>query len=153
MYEQIIIMRSDLELSAGQILQYVTLASNAFLINTITRCVIAWNNQTMSPDNARIKNPDEICCYECNPVFPKDLYEQWISGKQNVAILKAKDKSHLLKSVTKAIQLGMQQDEDYFMIYDKINPTDAEDTLVGMGFKPMESSYINQIAKNYFPVR
>ena len=154
MYKQIIIARKDLNMSPGKLAAQVSHGSMAFLTNIIknhnfTRPVAQLITQ---PWDADLADFDKIIGYRFNYFFDKEINEQWIDGKFTKCILQAKNKNHLLKAKTMAEELGMKEGEDFWLIYDnchiELKPED-ERTLTVIGFKPMDSEYIDQIGRKY----
>lgn len=145
MYKQIIIVRKDLQMSIGKICSQVSHASMAFLTNTIRR---DWSMNT-----TYFKGDEYKTYYSVELTFDKDLFEQWIIGEFTKCVLKAKNKSQLLKAKTLAEEMGMTENEDFFCIYDnchtELTPEDNGRTLTCIGFKPMDSEVIDKIGKKY----
>ena len=110
MYKQIIIVMKDLQMSIGKICSQVSHASMAFLTNTIRR---DWSMNT-----TYFKGDEYKTYYSVELTFDKDLFEQWIIGEFTKCVLKAKNKSQLLKAKTLAEEMGMTENEDFFCIYD-----------------------------------
>ena len=145
MYKQIIIARKDLNMSAGKLAAQVSHASMAFLTNEIRR---DWSMNT-----TYFKGDEYKTYYSIELTFDKDLFEQWIIGEFTKCVLKAKNKSQLLKAKTLAEEMGMTENEDFFCIYDnchtELTPEDNGRTLTCIGFKPMDSEVIDKIGKKY----
>lgn len=145
MYKQIIIVMKDLQMSIGKICSQVSHASMAFLTNTIRR---DWSMNT-----TYFKGDEYKTYYSVELTFDKDLFEQWIIGEFTKCVLKAKNKSQLLKAKTLAEEMGMTENEDFFCIYDnchtELTPEDNGRTLTCIGFKPMDSEVIDKIGKKY----
>ena len=102
-----------------------------------------------SPEEA---GDDETVAYDCEVVFDKDLYEQWIDGSFTKCVLQAKNRNHLMKAKTMAEELGMREGEDFFLIrdncYTELEPEDEDGrTLTCIGFKPMDSELIDLVGK------
>lgn len=147
MYKQIIIVRKDLGLSSGKLAGQVTHASMAFL----TRQIQKKSNKVYQSDGSDYY-------YVSNLVFDKDLFEEWINGIFTKIVLEAKNKNQLLKAKTIAEELGMKEDEDFFLIKDccltELEPEEVDENGVGrtltcIGFKPMEAEVIDQIGKKF----
>ena len=140
MYKQIIIVRKDLQMSIGKICSQVSHASMAFLTNEIRNEWSKW----ISGDKTY---------YSVELTFDKDLFEQWIDSEFTKCVLKAKNKSQLLKAKTLAEEMGMTENEDFFCIYDnchtELTPEDNGRTLTCIGFKPMDSEVIDKIVRKY----
>lgn len=147
MYKQIIIARKDLNMSAGKLAAQVSHASMAFLTNAIRNDWFKWVTYGDNEDGS-----DKIY-YSTELTFDKDLFEQWINGEFTKCVLKAKNKSQLLKAKTLAEEMGMTENEDFFCIYDnchtELTPEDNGRTLTCIGFKPMDSEVIDKIGKKY----
>lgn len=145
MYKQIIIARKDLNMSAGKLAAQVSHASMAFLTNEIRR---DWSMNT-----TYFKGDEYKTYYSVELTFDKDLFEQWIIGEFTKCVLKAKNKSQLLKAKTLAEEMGMTENEDFFCIYDnchtELTPEDNGRTLTCIGFKPMDSEVIDKIGKKF----
>ena len=145
MYKQIIIARKDLNMSAGKLAAQVSHASMAFLTNTIRR---DWSMNT-----TYFKGDEYKTYYSVELTFEQDLFEQWIDGEFTKCVLKAKNKSQLLKAKTLAEEMGMTENEDFFCIYDnchtELTPEEDGRTLTCIGFKPMDSEVIDKIGKKY----
>ena len=145
MYKQIIIARKDLNMSAGKLAAQVSHASMAFLTNAIRN---EWSKNT-----TYFKGNEYKTYYSVELTFDKDLFEQWIDGEFTKCVLKAKNKSQLLKAKTLAEEMGMTENEDFFCIYDnchtELTPEDNGRTLTCIGFKPMDSEVIDKIGKKY----
>lgn len=141
MYKQIIIARKDLNMSSGKLAAQVSHASMAFLTNEIRNEWSKWIND------------DGTSYYSVELTFDEDLFEQWIDGEFTKCVLKAKNKSQLLKAKTLAEEMGMTENEDFFCIYDnchtELTPEDNGRTLTCIGFKPMDSEVIDKIGKKY----
>ena len=145
MYKQIIIARKDLNMSAGKLAAQVSHASMAFLTNEI--------RNDWSMNKTYFKGVEYKTYYSVELTFEQDLFEQWIIGEFTKCVLKAKNKSQLLKAKTLAEEMGMTENEDFFCIYDnchtELTPEDNGRTLTCIGFKPMDSEVIDQIGKKY----
>ena len=145
MYKQIIIARKDLNMSSGKLAAQVSHASMAFLTNEIRN---EWSKNT-----TYFKGNEYKTYYSVELDFEQDLFEQWIDGEFTKCVLKAKNKSQLLKAKTLAEEMGMTENEDFFCIYDnchtELTPEDNGRTLPCIGFKPMNSEVIDKIGKKY----
>lgn len=142
MYKQILIARKDLDMSPGKLSAQISHASMSFITNMIRNHVI--NNSPTTPKHAYTVKSFEI---------EKDLYEQWIDGEFTKCVLKAKNKNHLLKAKSMAESLGLQEGKDFWLIRDnchtELTPEENGRTLTAIGFRPMDSNFIDQIGKKY----
>ena len=145
MYKQIIIVRKDLQMSIGKICSQVSHASMAFLTTVIRN---EWSKNT-----TYFKGNEYKTYYSVELDFEQDLFEQWIDGEFTKCVLKAKNKSQLLKAKTLAEEMGMTENEDFFCIYDnchtELTPEDNGRTLTCIGFKPMDNEVIDKIGKKF----
>ena len=92
--------------------------------------------------------------YSAEFIIDKDLYEQWLNGIFTKCILEAKNKNKLLKAKKIAEDMGMKENEDFFLIRDccltELQPEDEDGrTLTCIGFRPMDSEIIDKIGKKY----
>lgn len=98
---------------------------------------------------------DKTTVREYKTAFPieKDLYEQWICGEFTKCVLRAKNKAQLLKAKRIAEEMGMKENEDFWLIRDnchtELEPEEDGKTLTCIGFKPMDSELIDKIGKKY----
>lgn len=141
MYKQIIIARRDLNMSSGKLAAQVAHGSIAFLTTMIKR---SWS-QWIGGDKTY---------YSAELTFEQGVFEQWIDSAFTKVVLRAKNKSHLLKAKIMAEELGMVEDEDFFCIYDncytELEPEEEDGrTLTVIGFKPMDAEVIDQIGRKY----
>lgn len=147
MYKQIIIVRKDLQMSVGKICSQVSHASIAFLTNTIRNNYSKWVAYGDCDDGG------DKTYYSVELTFDQGLFEQWIDGEFTKCVLKAKNKSQLLKAKALAEEMGMTENKDFFCIYDnchtELTPEDNGRTLTCIGFKPMDSEIIDQIGKKF----
>lgn len=134
---QLIIARKDLCLSPGKLSSQVSHASMAFLSNWIKNHMV---------DNR------EVCG------FLDDYTVEWINGIFTKTVCEAKNKNQLLKAVTKAEELGLRENEDFFLIKDncltELEPEEiGEDgigrTLTCIGFRPLPDEIAHEISRKY----
>ena len=82
-----------------------------------------------------------------------EVVEGWIMDEYAKVVLAAKNKSQLLKAKTRAIENGLVEGKDFFLIYDnchtELEPEEGGKTLTCIGFAPMESEKIDLIGKHY----
>ena len=143
MYKQLIIARKDLGMSPGKLAAQVSHGSMAFLTNTIRN-----NNCQMSAS----------LDYMTNFIINKDLYEQWINGSFTKIVCEARNRNQLLKAVTIANELGLQENKDFFLIKDncctELTPEETDENGVGrtltcIGFVPLPDDVVSKISKKY----
>lgn len=82
-----------------------------------------------------------------------EVVEGWIMDEYAKVVLAAKNKIQLLKAKTRAIENGLVEGKDFFLIYDnchtELEPEEGGKTLTCIGFAPMESEKIDLIGKHY----
>lgn len=112
------------------------------------------------PKDAGVSNGEQMMCdkttvreYKTAFAIEKDLYEQWICGEFTKCVLRAKNKAQLLKAKRIAEEMGMKENEDFWLIRDnchtELEPEEDGKTLTCIGFKPMDSELIDKIGKKY----
>ena len=136
--KQLIIVRKDLEMTPGKMSAQVAHASMAFLSNWIRNYIdINYNIQTK---------------------FDKQIYDEWIQGVFTKIVLRAKNRNDLLKVVSVAEELGLNEGNDYFLIKDncltELEPEEVDENGVGrtltcIGFKPMPDDICKILSKKY----
>lgn len=96
--------------------------------------------------------------YICQMQLENGLYEEWLDDAFTKCVLEAKNKNQLLKAKTIAVNMGMKENEDFFLIYDscrtELEPEEFDEKgnprcLTVIGFRPMESKVIDQIGKKF----
>ena len=145
MYKQLIIARKDLEMSPGKLAAQVSHGSMAFLTNMIRENYSQWTSSDGD-------------YYSAELTFDKDLYEQWIDGSFTKIVCMARNKNQLLKAVTMAKELGLQERKDFFLIkdncYTELTPEETDENGVGrtltcIGFAPLPNDVVEKISKKY----
>ena len=134
MYKQLIVVRKDLDMSAGKLAAQVAHASMAFLAN-------------------QIKEKANVVTGEVSLKLDQPILSNWFFNDYTKVILQAKNKTNLLKIQEMCRALGLYRDRDYFLIYDRcyteLQPEENGQTLTCIGFKPMEYSILEPISKKY----
>ena len=96
--------------------------------------------------------------YTAELFFDTDLYEKWIEGAFTKVICEAKNRTHLMKAVTHAEELGLKEGEDFFLINDncltELEPEEVDEngqgrTLTCIGFRPLPDDLCRQISRKY----
>lgn len=82
------------------------------------------------------------------------MYDGYIDGVIVKSICEVRNKKHLLKAKTMANELGLVENVDYGLIYDKclteLAPEEEDaTTLTGIWFKPLEDEDAHRISKKY----
>ncbi len=155
-YRQIIIVRKDLSMGVGKLAAQASHASIAFLIKIIKEHIIGkvyqgsgFDQEFMETCNAyRVESFD----------IEEDLYEQWINGIFTKTVCEAKNKNQIMKAITIAQELGLKENEDFFLIKDccltDLEPEEIDEDGIGrtitcIGFKPLPDEIAHQISKKY----
>lgn len=147
--KQLIIARKDLNMSPGKLAAQVSHASMAFLTTEIKQ-----NNSKYFPDP--YNNNDYW--YISKLYFNKELMENWIYGSFTKIICEAKNKYQLEKVITLARELGLKENEDFFLIkdncYTELTPEEIDENGVGrtltcIGFRPLPDDICAQLSKKY----
>lgn len=135
---RLFIMRKDLHMSTGKLLAQTMHCAEAY-----------WTR--MFRYGAEIKTVDTI---ESIVSIPKEVYEDYVCGSFTKTVCEAKSKKHLLKAVEIAKEIGLIEDIDYGLIYDKcltdLEPEEDDGTtLTGIWFCPLPDDIAHKISKKY----
>lgn len=142
---QLIIVRKDLNMSTGKIAAQCCHASLAFIRNGLS---IA-SEETLLADSEDI-NLSFTTRY--------DIWQYWFQDIFTKTICEAKNRNHLMKAVTIAEELGLKENEDFFLIKDscltELTPEEYDEegvgrTLTCIGFKPLEDEVAHKISKKF----
>ena len=111
-----------------------------------------------NPYDRKLVSQDEITYhYDVEFTLDVDTMGKWINDIQTKTICGAKNKTQLLKAVTIAQELGLEKNEDFFLIYDRclteLTPEEQDEdggkTLTCIGFRPLEDDVVHKISKKY----
>ncbi len=145
---QLIIARKDLGMSAGKLAAQVSHASLAFLTSEL--------REYGSVD--KVYEEGKVVGYVPKTVIEKEIYEEWICGIFTKTVCEAKNKSHLLKVVEKAKEMGMEEGKDFFLIFDacltELKPEMVDENGVGrtltcISFKPLPDEISKELSRKY----
>lgn len=148
MYKQIIIVRKDLKMSHGKMAAQVSHASMAFLTKMIRDHYIGpvFDNPFHGMKPLGLVAIDGF-------QMDQGLYDEWIGGSFTKCILEAKNEMQLLKAREKALELGLLEGEEFFLIRDTLEKSSLSEgdgrCLICIGFMPLDSEIIDQIGKKY----
>ena len=172
-YKQIIIVRKDLNMSHGKMAAQVSHASMAFLAQMVKKNAKKnWDKQSVQTyfndlipkdifnQNEHEKNLEKVrstkepkLIYESNITIDQEMYENWFCGAYTKCILEAKTKNKLLKVHEYAKEIGLIENEDYFLIWDncytELQPEEDGKCLTCIGFRPLPSETADLIGKKY----
>lgn len=96
--------------------------------------------------------------YRGRIVFPVDVYENWLNDIWTKTVCEAKNKGHLLKAVLLAEELGLKENQDFFLIRDRclteLEPEEMDEngigrTLTCIGFRPLDDDTAHKISKKF----
>lgn len=141
-YRQLIIVRKDLDMSAGKLAAQVAHASNAFLTAWIRNIIDGSGNEDLIKDK----------------IITKEIYENWIKGSFTKTVCQAKNKNKLNKAISIAKEMGLVENIDYWIIKDncltELEPEEIDENGVGrtvtcIGFKPMPTEEAHKISKKF----
>lgn len=144
---QIIIARKDLDMSAGKLVAQCCHASEVFLARSIEagQCIAESGTADDIVDTLQIQ-------------MRRDIRERWMGDIFTKTICAAKNRNQLLKAVTIAEGLGLQEGKDFFLIKDccltELEPEEiGEDgigrTLTCIGFRPLPDDVAHAISKKF----
>jgi len=143
---QLIIVRKDLNMSPGKLSAQVSHASMAFITNMIKSANFITD----------FKESNDFCIKELR--ISKDIYTEWFCDIYTKTICEAKNKDKLLKVLDTANELGLKENEDYFLIKDfcltELTPEEVDEsgrgkTLTCIGFRPLPDDIAHTLSKKY----
>lgn len=111
-----------------------------------------------NPYELELVSQDEITYYyDVGFTLDVDTMDKWINDIQIKTICGAKNKTQLLKAVTMAQELGLEENKDFFLIFDRclteLTPEEQDEdggkTLTCIGFRPLEDEVVQNISKKY----
>ena len=138
---QIIIARKDLNMHPGKLAAQVAHASLAFLSNKI-----------------RYKGQLDGAFVDVYLSIPKDVYDEWFCGVFTKTVCEAKNRNQLMKAITIAEELGLQEGTDFFLIKDAcltdLEPEEIDEngqgrTLTCIGFRPLDDETAWKISRKF----
>lgn len=146
---QLIIARKDLQMSPGKLAAQVSHASMAFLSNLI---------RNSSVDRHVSLETGETGTYNIQIEMRADVYDDWLCGIFTKTICEARNRNHLMKAVTAAEELGLNEGTDFFLIKDncltELEPEEVDENGVGrtltcIGFRPLPDEMAHAISRKY----
>lgn len=137
-YRRLFIMRKDLHMSTGKLMAQIGHCAEAYWTRLIEKGI----KESVSED------------YACKIVIKKDIFEQYLEGSFVKTICEARNKNHLLKAKTIAEDMGLKEEEDFGLIFDKcwtelIPEEEDGTTLTGIWFRPLPDDISHEISKKY----
>lgn len=146
---QLIIARKDLRMSPGKLAAQVSHASMAFL----TQMIRQGGFQKRVP-----VDDEEAERYEILITMSPAIYDDWICGIFTKTVCEARNRNQLMKAVSIAEELGLKENQDYFLIKDncltELEPEEIDENGVGrtltcIGFRPLPDKVAHTISKKY----
>lgn len=151
-FRQVIIVRKDLNMSAGKLMAQANHASMAFLTSKICKLAepLKVINGAYKSSCSRADAETYLATLEINA----KMFEDWFLGSFTKTICEAKNKNRLMKAVQIADELGLKEGKDYFLIRDncltELEPEDEDGrTLTAIGFAPLEDEVAHKISKKF----
>lgn len=142
--KQIIIARKDLDMTPGKLSVQVAHASGAFLLQKV-KDTIKYNFDTEEYDTKFLS-------------FDKDTYENWINDIYKKIVCAAKNKNDLMKVVSVANELGLEENKDFWVIQDRclteLQPEEVDKdgnnvVTTCIGFRPLDDEICKKLTKKY----
>ena len=146
---QLIIARKDLQMSPGKLAAQVSHASMAFLSQKLRN---GGRDEVLSLDTG------EVEAYDITISLSPDIWNEWFCGSFTKTICEARNKAQLMKAAAMAEELGLKEDEDFFLIRDNcLTELEPEEicadgvgrTLTCIGFRPLPDEIAHQISRKY----
>lgn len=136
-YKQVIVVRKDLNMSPGKLAAQVSHASMAFLTRAIQSAAVRSDSEHVS----------------ATLTFNYDFFRNWLAGSFTKVVLEAKNKNQLYKCIETALDFGMVENRDFFVICDscrtELEPEEDGSTVTCVGFIPFPSDMIDVITGKY----
>lgn len=150
-YRQVIIVRKDLNMSAGKLMAQANHAAMAFLVTWIKDCAKPHGSRG---DYWTRCNKNDVEVYIAPVYINADLYEEWFEGPFTKTVCEAKNRNQLMRAAAIAQELGLEEGKDYFLIRDncltELEPEDEDGrTLTAIGFAPLEDETAHKISKKF----
>lgn len=136
---RLFIMRKDLHMSPGKLAAQVAHCAEAYWTRMLGR---------------GLEYTEEQVAYKFNGIIDKSIVDEYLHGVFRKTICEARNKTHLLKAVDMAEELGLVRDADYGLIYDacftELEPEEPDGTtLTGIWFRPLDEETAHSISKKY----
>ncbi len=146
---QLIIARKDLNMSPGKLAAQVSHASMAFLSHMIREGGL---QKRASLDNGEMER------YEIMITMDPAVYDDWFCGIFTKTICEAKNRNQLMKAVSLAEEMGLVENQDFFLIKDncltelvpeEIGEDGVGRTLTCIGFRPLPDDMAHAISRKF----
>ncbi len=138
---RLFIIRKDLHLTPGKLAAMVAHCAEGYWTRLIHHNAIEINGKL-------------VTSFELD----KDIFTEYLNGSFTKTICEAKNLNQLLKAKDKALELGLEQDQDFGMIDDScrteltpefVNENGMGLCTVGIWFKPLPDDTAHLISKKY----
>lgn len=146
---QLIIARKDLNMSPGKLAAQVSHASMAFLSHMIREGGL---QKRVSLDTGEMER------YEIVITMDPAVYDDWFCGIFTKTICEAKNRNQLMKAVSLAEEMGLTENQDFFLIKDncltelvpeEIGEDGVGRTLTCIGFRPLPDDMAHAISRKF----
>lgn len=146
---QLIIARKDLNMSPGKLAAQVSHTSMAFLSHMIRKGGL---QKRASLDTGEMER------YEIMITMDPAVYDDWFCGIFTKTICEAKNRNQLMKAVSLAEEMGLAENQDFFLIKDncltelvpeEIGEDGVGRTLTCIGFRPLPDDMAHAISRKF----
>jgi len=146
---QLIIARKDLKMSPGKLAAQVSHASMAFLAEMLRNGGV---------DEEIAVDTGDVAAYHIYVTMQPEIYNGWLYGAFTKTICEARNRNHLMKAVSMANDLGLEEGKDFFLIRDccltELTPEEVDEdgtgrTLTCIGFRPLPDDIAHAISMKY----
>lgn len=146
---QLIIARKDLNMSPGKLAAQVSHASMAFLSHMIREGGL---------QKRVLLDTGEMERYEIVITMDPAVYDDWFCGIFTKTICEAKNRNQLMKAVSLAEEMGLAENQDFFLIKDncltelvpeEIGEDGVGRTLTCIGFRPLPDDMAHAISRKF----
>ena len=154
---RLFIVRKDLNLSPGKMSAQLMHCAEAYWTRMMKRSIFGIykeNKDEIGFSSCDENGNDSVSGYHLEMLIDADTMENYICGTFTKTVCAAKNKNHLMNAVEKAKELGLVENEDFGLIYDKclteLTPEEEDGTtLTCIWFKPLLDEKAHYISKKY----
>lgn len=127
--KRLYIIRNDIKIPVNKLLYYMADCDEVYWLKELQR-------------EAHVNYYDD---YNATINIHRDVFEEYIKGFPKKTIRKAKNEAHLLKAKEKAVKIGLCEDIDFGLVYDKKN----KNCVIGIWFKPLHDEIVRELEADY----
>jgi len=136
-YRRLFIMRKDLAMSPGKLAAQVGHCAEMYWLRLLRRQAVRDGDDVLTA----VRTPGVV-------------YDEYVGGLMTKTICEAKNKAHLLKAKKQAEEMGLIEDEDFGLIYDRclteLEPEEDDGTVcTGIWFRPLADDVAHKISRKY----